>query len=71
MNLLYEESEGDPARPRGGRTFARAASLAAAAFALAGIGAGYFAAASGQPDAAITGAVAPFVAALLLASALL
>jgi energy-coupling factor transport system substrate-specific component len=72
MHLLYEDPpEAGAAGSRGGRTLARAASLAAVVSALAGIGAGYYAAASGQPDAAITGAAAPFVLALLMAAALL
>jgi energy-coupling factor transport system substrate-specific component len=71
MNLLYEERESGSGRARGQRAVARAASLAAGALAMGGIGAGYVASAAGQSDAAITAAVSPFVLALLMACALL
>ena len=70
LNLLMEEPD-EPGRLTAGRLPRRAASLFFLAACAAGLAAGYAAGASGASDAAITGAVSPFVGALLLAAALL
>jgi energy-coupling factor transport system substrate-specific component len=69
LNLLYEEPPGAPASAV--RLARRALSLALAAALVAGLASGYAARAAGSSDAALTAAVSPFVAAVLLLAALL
>jgi energy-coupling factor transport system substrate-specific component len=69
LNLLYEEEPEDAApRPRLGR---RLVSLGLPAAVAAGLLAGYGAQAAGSTDAAIGGAVGPFVALVFLLAAIL
>jgi energy-coupling factor transport system substrate-specific component len=69
LNLLYEDIAGAPSGDaRSSRLIRRAASLAVAASALAGLAAGYTASATASSDTAVTAAATPFVLAVIAAA---
>ncbi len=66
MNLLYSDLAGPATNGREARTVRRVLTIVLAAVAVAGLGAGFLATTAASSEAAIAGAAAPFLLAVLL-----